>query len=65
MDTKTTARTITLYKDKECKGSVRYSLPDYTSPADAFNAPTASVYISRAAWPTMPDGVIVTIQPSE
>lgn len=48
-------RTIILNKTKDCKGSVRY---DDNTP----DSPLASIYISRKAWPVMPQQVKVTIE---
>ena len=51
----TEAQTVTLTKDKECKGSVRYATAD-------FEAVVSNVYLSRSFARPMPDSITVTIR---
>jgi len=47
--------TITLKRDKECKGSVRYV-------TDEPDAVVTNVYLSRSAFNPMPDAITITVK---
>lgn len=50
--------TVTMAKDKDCKGSVRYAVDE----AQAATAPVTNVYVARSAFPDgMPESITVTI----
>lgn len=49
------SKTITLTKDKDCKGSIRYATADE-------KAVVTNVYLSRSFADKMPDSIEVTIK---
>ena len=48
------AHVVSLKREKECKGSVRYATADES-------AVVSNVYLSRAAYAVMPESIVVTI----
>ena len=54
--------TVRLVRDKDCKGVIRYALPEDATPEQVKKAPVTNVYISRLfLGGNIPDAVEVSV----